>query len=147
IEAAKCYLEDVVGRARALRDRAVCDPERLEQVEARLDAIVRLKRKYGESVVAILAHRQDAAAALDRITRHDRSPQEVARALADAAAAAGCEAAALSELRARGAERLERLIQKEIRGLGMEHGRFRVALRRHAAGAGDPRFRRPAAPR
>src|SRR5262245_60206133 len=137
IEGAQSYLEDVVGRARALRDRAVFDPERLEQIEARLDAIARLKRKYGESVVAILAHRQDAAAALDRITRHDAIAEEMERAVADAAAAAGREAAALSELRARGAERLERLIQKEIRGLGMEHGRFRVALRREAVGAGD----------
>ena len=35
------------ARARALRDRAVFDPERLEQIDARLDAIVKLKRKYG----------------------------------------------------------------------------------------------------
>ena len=137
IEGAQSYLEDVVGRARALRDRAVFDPERLEQIDARLDAIARLKRKYGESVAAILAHRQDAAAALDRIIRHDAIAEETERAVADAAAAAGREAAALSEQRTRGAERLERLVQKEIRGLGMEHGRFRVALRRDAAGPDD----------
>src|SRR5216684_3485812 len=47
------------------------------------------------------------------------------------------EAAALSQARTRGAERLERLIQKEIRGLGMEHGRFRVALRREPAAVGE----------
>ena len=137
IDGAQSYLEDVVGRARALRDRAVFDPGRLEQIEARLDAIVRLKRKYGESVTAILAHRQDAAAALDRIIRHDAIAEEMERAVTDAAGAAGREAAALSELRARGAERLERLVQKEIRGLGMEHGRFRVALRRDAAVADE----------
>jgi DNA repair protein RecN (Recombination protein N) len=57
--------------------------------------------------------------------------------VAAAAAAAGAEAAALSEARTRGAERLERLIQKEIRGLGMEHGRFRVALRREPAAPGE----------
>jgi len=136
IEGAQAYLEDVVGRARALRDRAVFDPERLEQIDARLDAIVKLKRKYGDSVAAILAHRQEVASALDRITRHDAIAEEMERAVAEAAAAAGAEAAALSHARTRGAERLERLIQKEIRGLGMEHGRFRVALRREPA-AGD----------
>src|SRR6266851_3596366 len=57
IEGAQAYVEDVVGRARVLRDRAVLDPERLEQIDARLDAIVKLKRKYGDSVAAILAHR------------------------------------------------------------------------------------------
>jgi DNA repair protein RecN (Recombination protein N) len=136
IEGAQAYLEDVVGRARALRDRAVFDPERLEQIDARLDAIVKLKRKYGDSVAAILAHRQEVASALDRITRHDAIAEEMERSVAEAAAAAGAEAAALSHARTRGAERLERLIQKEIRGLGMEHGRFRVALRPEPA-AGD----------
>ena len=137
IEGAQAYLEDVVGRARALRDRAVFDPERLEQIDARLDTIVKLKRKYGDSVAAILAHRQEAATALDRITRHDAIAEEMERGVAEAAAAAGAEAAALSQARTRGAERLERLIQKEIRGLGMEHGRFRVALRRELAAVGE----------
>ncbi|MGE5857788.1 MAG: DNA repair protein RecN, partial [Solirubrobacterales bacterium] len=137
LEGAQAYLEDVVGRARALRDRAVFDPDRLEQIDARLDAIVKLKRKYGDSVAAILAHRQEVAAALDRITRHDAIAEEMERAVAEAAAAAGTEAAALSVARTRAAERLERLVQKEIRGLGMEHGRFRVALRREPAAAGE----------
>src|SRR5258707_953146 len=137
IEGAQAYLEDVVGRARALRDRAVFDPERLEQIDARLDTIVKLKRKYGDSVAAILAHRQGGATALDRITRHDAIAEEMERGVAEAAAAAGAEAAALSQARTRGAERLERLIQKEIRGLGMEHGRFRVALRREPAAVGE----------
>ena len=137
IEGAQAYLEDVVGRARALRDRAVFDPERLEQIDARLDAIVKLKRKYGDSVAAILAHRHEVAAALDRITRHDAIAEDLERAVAAAAAAAATEAVALSESRARGAERLERLIQKEIRGLGMEHARFRMALRREVAAPGE----------
>jgi len=137
IEGAQAYLEDVVGRARALRDRAVFDPDRLEQIDARLDAIVKLKRKYGDSVAAILAHHQEVAGALDRITRHDAIAEEMERAVAEAAAAAGTEAAALSAARTRAAERLERLVQKEIRGLGMEHGRFRVALRREPAAAGE----------
>jgi DNA repair protein RecN (Recombination protein N) len=137
IEGAQAYVEDVVGRARALRDRAVFDPERLEQIDARLDAIVKLKRKYGDSVAAILAHRHEVAAALDRITRHDAIAEDMERAVSAAAAAAGAEAAALSEARTRGAEKLERLVQKEIRGLGMEHGRFRVALRRETAAAGE----------
>jgi len=137
IEGAQAYLEDVVGRARAMRDRAVFDPERLEQIDARLDTIVKLKRKYGDSVATILAHRQEVATALDRITRHDAIAEEMERGVAEAAAAAGAEAAALSQARTRGAERLERLIQKEIRGLGMEHGRFRVALRREPAAMGE----------
>src|SRR4029077_17524282 len=53
------------------------------------------------------------------------------------AAARSAAAAPPSQPRPGGAGRLERLIQKEIRGLGMEHGRFRVALRREPAAGGE----------
>ena len=46
-------------------------------------------------------------------------------------------ALALAEARAAAARRLERLIQAELRGLGMEHARFRVGLRREPAGEGE----------
>ncbi|HEV8437888.1 MAG TPA: DNA repair protein RecN [Methylomirabilota bacterium] len=135
LDAALAHLEDAVARVRSLRDRAVADPARLAEVEARLDAITKLKRKYGETEEAILTYRQQIAAALDRIGSEDAliaEREREAQALAESAAA---EARKLSETRERAAVRLERQIQREVRGLGMEHCRFRVALSREAAGA------------
>lgn len=137
LEGAQAYVEDVVARVRALRDRAVFNPERLEQIDARLDALVKLKRKYGDTAAAIRGYRQQIAQALERIERHDELQQELEREVAAAAREAAVQALALSEARQRAAERLERLIQKEVRGLGMEQCRFRVALRREAAGPGE----------
>ncbi len=137
LDGAQAYIEDAVARVRSLRDRAVFDPERLEQIDARLDAIIKLKRKYGETVAAILAHRQEVAAALDRIGRQDAVLEELEREAEAAARAAAAEGFKLSEARAQAAERLERFIQKEIRGLGMEQGRFRVGLRREPAGTDE----------
>jgi len=133
LEGAQAYVEDAVARVRALRDRAVFDPERLEQIDGRLDGIIKLKRKYGDTVAAILARRQEIAAALDRIDRQDAVLEELERDVAGAARTAAAESLKLSEARTQAAERLGRLIQKEIRGLGMEHGRFRVALKREVA--------------
>ncbi len=135
LDGAQAYVEDAVARVRALRDRAVFDPERLEQLDGRLDAIVRLKRKYGDTVAGILAHRQEVAAALDRMARHDTLAEGLEREIADVAGAAAVEATALSQARTLAAERLERLIQQEIRSLGIEQGRLRVALRREPAAA------------
>lgn len=135
LDGAQAYIEDAVARVRSLRDRAVFDPDRLEQIDARLDAIIKLKRKYGETVAVILTHRQEVAAALERIERQDTVLEELESRTETAARAASAEALKLSEARAQAAERLERLIQKEIRGLGIEQGRFRVALRREPAGA------------
>ena len=135
IEAALAQVEDAVARVRVLRDRALADPERLAEIESRLDAIATLKRKYGETAAAVLAYRDEIAAALDRIGSHDLVVAERAREVEALARLASAEALTLSEARERAAPRLERLIQKEVRGLGMEQCRFRVALSREPAGA------------
>jgi DNA repair protein RecN (Recombination protein N) len=134
---AEAYLEDAIGRARALRDRAPFDPGRLNEIDDRLDAIGKLKRKYGDSVEAIAAFRDRLATTLHQIDRHDEVVAELEGWTARAVEAAGEAALALAETRASAARRLERLIQTELRGLGMEHARFRVGLRREAAGEGE----------
>ena len=135
IEAARAHVEEAVAGVRALRDRAVADPNRLEEIEARLHAITALKRKYGETVAAILGYRGEIAVALDRIGSHDLLVAEREREVRALAEAAGAAADELSEAREGAAQRLERLIQQEVRSLGMEHARVRIAFVREAAAA------------
>ena len=137
LEGAQAYVEEVVIRVRALRERAVVDPTRLRQIDDRLDAIGSLKRKYGETAAAIAVYRAEIAGALDRLEHHDAIAAEAEREVAAAGAAAGEEAARLSEARTDGARKLERLIQRELRSLGMDHARFRAPLRRDPAGGAD----------
>ena len=137
LEGAQAYVEDAVGRARALRGRAVMDPDRLRLVDERMDAISGIKRKYGETSAAVSAYREEIARALDRIERHDAIVEETQAEVARASEAASRQGRELSETRAEAAPRLERLIQRELRTLGMDHARFRVALRREVAGAED----------
>jgi DNA repair protein RecN (Recombination protein N) len=137
LEGAQAYIEDAVARVRGLRDRSVMDPERLRQIDERLDAIGSVRRKYGETPAAIARYRQEIAQALDRIERHDAIALETEREVAAAAESAAREAAVLSEARAGAAKRLESMIQRELRTLGMEHARFRAALRRESAKDGD----------
>ena len=137
LEGAQAYVEDAVARARALRDRAVMDPDRLRLVDERLDAISGIKRKYGETAAAVSAYREEIARGLDRIERHDAIVEEMQAEVARASEAAGRQGRGLSETRTEAAPRLERLIQRELRTLGMDHARFRVALRRETAGTED----------
>jgi DNA repair protein RecN (Recombination protein N) len=134
---AEAYLEDAIGRARALRDRAPFDPGRLAEIDERLDAISRLKRKYGETAEAVGVYRTQIAATLDRLERHDEVVAELEGRVARTAEAAGQAALELAESRAAAAGRLERQVQKELRGLGMEQARFRIGLRRDPAADGD----------
>jgi DNA repair protein RecN (Recombination protein N) len=129
LEAALAQVEDAIARVRGVRDRAAADPARLDQLQSRLEAIAKLKRKYGETVAAIVAHRQDIERALARIGAHDVEAAEREREVQRLSRAAAAAAQELSCSREQAASRLERLIQKEVRALGMADCRFRVALR------------------
>jgi len=137
LETALAQVEDTVASVRGLRDRAVADPARLEQIEARLDALAKLKRKYGETVTAVLARRAEIAAALERITSHELLIAEREREVAELATQAAAAALELSEAREGAAQRLQRQVQSEIRNLGMEQARLRVALSRERAADGQ----------
>ena len=134
---AEAYLEEAIGRARAMRDRAPFEPDRLAEIDERLEAITRLKRKYGETAEAVGGYRAQIAATLDRLERHDEVVTDLEGRVARAEEAARQAALQLADARTTAAGRLERQVQKELRGLGMEHARFRIGLRRESAGEGD----------
>ncbi len=137
LEGAAAHLEDAVGQVRRLRDRLESDPGRLEEIEARLDALAKLKRKYGESVEAVLAYREQIASELDRLGRHEELVAEAQARVASLALEAERAALALSAAREQAARRLETLIQRELRALGMEKAQFRVSLAHEPAAPGE----------
>ncbi len=138
LEPAQVHVQEAVPRLRSLRDRLSFDPERLEELDARLDVLTRLKRKYGESEEAILAYRELIRAELDRMEHHEETLTTAEATVARSADAAGGEALALSELRRAATSNFERLVQQELRSLGMEKARFTVALSREPAAPGEP---------
>jgi DNA repair protein RecN (Recombination protein N) len=133
LEGAQVHLEEAASRLRPLRDRVVFDPERLEEIDARLDILIKLKRKYGESEEVILAHRDRIRAELERMEHREELLAAAEARVARLADEAGNEAVALSELRREAARRLERFIQRELHALGMEKARFTIVLHREPA--------------
>lgn len=130
LESARAHLDDVLAAVRALRDGIAAEPGRLEAIDDRLDALTRLKRKYGDTVEAMLAHRQEIGAELDRLARHDEVLAAEERALTALESELATAAAALSARRADAAGRLGPLVQRELRQVGMERAVFEVALDR-----------------
>jgi len=111
------------------------DPARLEQVEARLDRIAELRRRFRcDSTEALLERRARAVAELDTLAG---GLDPVAVALQEQTAAEelyGTVAAALAEARRDAAPRLATAVEQELAGLGMGEGEFRVELRERAEG-------------
>ena len=127
---AGAHLEDAVQALRALRDGLAVEPGRLEAIGERLDALMRLRRKYGDTEDAMLAFREDAATELERLARHEEIRADQERLVKDLAAEVATEAAVLSERRVAAARRLAAATERELRLLGMERVLFEIAIER-----------------
>jgi len=128
IEAARIQLEEAVGSLRRLRDGILVEPGRLDVIHERLDALTRLKRKYGETEDAMLRFHDDAARELESLERHEELVAEQDRVLGELEAELATAAGALSARRRAAATRLAAQVQTALRRLGMERAVFEVAL-------------------
>jgi DNA repair protein RecN (Recombination protein N) len=130
LDAARIHVEDTLATLRGLRDGLVDEPGRLEAIDDRLDVLTRLKRKYGDSEAAMLRHREEAAAELERLARHDEVLAAQERTVAELGGEITAAAEALSERRTAAATRLASRTEKQMRALGMERAVFRIAVER-----------------
>ena len=67
LEQAVFLVQDASRELAGLRENLTHEPDRLDQLERRLDIINRLKAKYGDTIEQILAFREEAAVSLERI--------------------------------------------------------------------------------
>ncbi|QGP94060.1 DNA repair protein RecN [Neomoorella glycerini] len=127
LEAAAAQVEEVARGIRRYGEKLDYDPQRLKQLEERLELIKNLKRKYGADIPAILRYQAEAAAALEGLE------QRVARAAAlekeIAAAEARYREAALRLRRQRleAAQKLAAEITSVLHDLAMPAARVTIA--------------------
>jgi DNA repair protein RecN (Recombination protein N) len=130
VEGAGALVEDALVAVRALRDSIAMTPGRLEAIDERLDALTRLKRKYGDTEAAMLAFRSEAADELERLGRHEEILADQERAMGHLEAELSGAAHELAKRRHDAAERFAGEAALELRQLGMERARFEVAVTR-----------------
>jgi DNA repair protein RecN (Recombination protein N) len=130
VDGAGALVEDALAAVRSLRESVVMAPGRLEAIDERLDAITRLKRKYGDTETAMLAFRDAAAIELERLGRHEEILAEQERMLGELTAELSGAAHELSKRRHDAAERFAGDAARELRQLGMERARFEIAVGR-----------------
>ncbi len=127
-EEASYRLEDLARSVRSYRDSIEYNPERLRQVEERLDLIYNLKRKYGDSIEEVLAYAERAAKELDDIVHSEERIAELREQEERLLAEVGRLAGELSMARREAAERLAAAIERELADLNMGKARFTVSI-------------------
>ena len=113
---------------RHYRDSVEFSPARIDELEERAEAISRIKRKYGGTVVAALDFLARAEAELDGIQHGEERLVELRAQESDLLRSIGELAAKLSEGRKKAAAKLARSIERELGDLRMVGGRFEVGM-------------------
>jgi DNA repair protein RecN (Recombination protein N) len=128
LEEAFAQLEDA---SLTLRDYAAgveADPGRLEQLDDRLDAINRLKRKYGEDIAEILSYHEGISAELAALSSREMARDELAGLIAGLKSELSLLGAQLSQVRRSGAAALKQGMERELSELAMTHAVFETSF-------------------
>lgn len=139
LENATYGLEDVVTDVRRQIEGVEFNPNELDHVERRIDFIQSLKKKYGETVSAILDYCRKAQGELEEILANEevvaRLEEEINSLKKDIFKCV----CGLNEARKRAAEGLEKRICVELEDLEMKDAKFKVSIEMQIASPDDIR--------
>jgi DNA repair protein RecN (Recombination protein N) len=137
LDTALVHLDETARALRSYRDGVVFDPPRLEAIERRVDEIGRLKRKFGESVDAVLAHRARLETDLEGLSRAGEDEGRLVERVERLRTELITRATDLAERRDQAVSRLETAVMAELTALDLESAAFRVRLGRERAAPGE----------
>lgn len=143
IAAALETLKEGTHDLRAYAETLDADPAILEEVAGRIDSLKRLRRKYGDDEVAILAYLDVAQAELDMLADAEASEEDLTIAYDAALGELVRVAAELTALRKERAVEFADLVQAQLRDLAMARAIFDVDFQSKpvdADGADDVEF-------
>ncbi|HTW30097.1 MAG TPA: DNA repair protein RecN [Candidatus Sulfotelmatobacter sp.] len=127
LETARIHVEDVGASLRDYAGGIHASPEHLAEVEDRLAALDRLKRKYGPALEEVIQFGEDVSRKLAEVENKDEILTQLRRELAKARDEYLRGAKALSKRRAEAARKLEKLVEGEINDLAMKSS-FRIEI-------------------
>jgi len=104
------------------------DPARLDSVEEKIAGLEKLRRKYGQSIEEMLAHRDEVAAEIETLGGADERILELEKTRLQVVETANEAARKLSKARARAAKKLAKAVEAEFADLAMQGARFVVDL-------------------
>ncbi|MDQ7006862.1 MAG: DNA repair protein RecN [Acidobacteriota bacterium] len=125
----RAQIAEITGDLRAQAEALAPDPARLEQVEERLHALERLRRRFdGAPTEDIIASAEAMRRELEELSGQDEEAAVLAADLDSQLEAYARAADKLHQARVRSAERLARSVGELLAGLAMEKARVRIEV-------------------
>lgn len=126
LDEALAQLTDVSGELCSYADDVTSDPQRLEELQSRLEELRKLERKYGPGLEDVLAYAEKAAKHLEELQQSEERADNIEKELSDAEKERAELAAELTAAREEAARRLEEAVRGELEKVGMPLCRFAV---------------------
>ncbi|EIJ78807.1 DNA repair protein RecN [Bacillus methanolicus PB1] len=125
-----CYyaLEDVSHTLRNELELLEFDPERLNEIEDRLNEINALKRKYGKTIAEVLEYAATIEEEIETLQNKETHIGQLEKDLASLRKDLLVEAKNVTELRKKYAKKLTKLIHQELKDLYMAKTVFEVKI-------------------
>ncbi|MFD2611892.1 DNA repair protein RecN [Paenibacillus gansuensis] len=128
VQTAYFQLEDAAFQLRDYRDEVEFNPDRLDEIEQRLDLLSSFRRKYGDNVEEILAYLHKIEAEVQLVENKDERIQQLQHIADEQLAETVRTASILSDLRHQAAEKLAGEIETELKDLQMGRTVLKVEL-------------------
>ncbi|MEW6068926.1 MAG: DNA repair protein RecN [Nitrospirota bacterium] len=125
-------IEDASLSLRGYKDKYDFQPERLAEIEDRLELIKKLEKKYGEGIEAIIKYRDEAEKELKSIELTDERLASIETELKAKEEMLLIAALSLSEKRKKMAKKMEELIQRELGELAFNNAEFIIDIKQEA---------------
>ncbi|MCM3665434.1 DNA repair protein RecN [Mesobacillus subterraneus] len=121
-------LEDAARTIRNELDSLEYDPQRLNEIDDRLNEINQLKRKYGKTIEEILEYSSKIEEEIETLQNKEVHIGQMEKELASLRKDLRIEASNLNETRKKWAKKLTKLIHKELKELYMEKAVFELRI-------------------
>ena len=129
-------LEEAARDIRSYSDRLEYDPNRLEEVELRLELIRNLKRKYGQTIAEVLDYLNRTEKELETLSSSSERRAQLDERRSCLKEEMGGVAFELSGARSQAAKRLVSEVKKELHDLNMSQVEFDVSITQSKASEG-----------
>lgn len=128
VEEAYISLQEASYELRDYGESVEFSPERLDQLQSRMDVIYRLCKKYGATLGDVLAHQAKVEQELSEIENYDEDIAALEKEIAALEEKLGRKAAELTRLRTAAANDLSSAIEEQLFALGMPKARFHIRV-------------------
>jgi DNA repair protein RecN (Recombination protein N) len=133
-------IEDCSEQLKAYRDSLVYDPARMEELEDRLSALYKLKKKYGESEQEILDFQSNSLQEIDQLEHFEENQGKLINQASLLEQELLASSHKISQARKKAAEDLQKRVSSILATLGMVKAAFVVEVRPKISESGKKSF-------